>query len=232
MTSPTLIECTAVGYTAKGREQWPAERELEVQGVGIPAYPGDPLPRIAGFVRRTDAGGESAPPTIRYVTGTAVSPRGDGPRMIVHIVNDAAHAWGGGGFATQLGREYPQARQAYRMWTIASPDNLFLGNVHVVEPRPTLFVASLVAQQGYGKSDTPRLRYGALTQCLQKVAAEAIRRGASVHMPRIGLGQGGAKWGVVAEALDETLCRQGIPVTVYTRPGEHVGLVWGTAGAK
>jgi hypothetical protein len=46
-----VAQCTAVGYTARGREAWPGGRMLHVECVGIPPYPGNHLPRVAGIVR-------------------------------------------------------------------------------------------------------------------------------------------------------------------------------------
>jgi len=37
-------------------------------------------------------------------------------------------------------------------------------------------------------------------------------------MPRLGSGQGQAVWGIVEAMVDETLCREGTPVTVYDLP--------------
>lgn len=228
--SATLAECSAVGFTAKAEESWPGDlQDLVVQAVGIPAYPGDRLPRVAGFVSRKGASSEGAANRIQYVTGDATKPRGRGPNLIAHVVNDVAHAWGGAGFARQLGRRYPHAAEAYKMWTIARPDNLRLGNCHTVDV-DDVTISSMVAQAGYGASESPRLRYSALNDALGQVAHEARRRTAAVHMPRIGLGQGGGLWDLVADAIDASLCRRGVAVTVYTRPAEHSDVVWSSAG--
>ena len=44
--------------------------------------------------------------------------------------------------------------------------------------------------------------------------------GATVHMPRIGCGEAGGDWNIVSEMIDEALCRESIPVTVYDLPGD------------
>lgn len=218
--SKVLGECTAVGYTSVGVEQWSDQTsEVAVEAVGIPPYPGQRLPRVAGLLLLEAP--DASTPGITYVTGDAAEPRGEGARLIVHVTNDTAHAWGGRGFAVQLRRKLPQAAEAYRAWTIARPDNLRLGHVHVVDLADGISVASMVAQEGYGDSATPRLRYHALAECLTHLRDAASSRGASVHMPRIGAGQGGAAWELVADEVDRSLCANGIPVTVYTRPGEH-----------
>ncbi len=223
--SKVLADCTAVGYTSIGVEQWgEGTPEVMVEAVGIPPYPGDRLPRVAGLLvrnaPRTDA------PSIMYVNGDASEPRGAGPRLIAHVVNDAARAWGGAGFAVQLRRKQPQAAEAYRAWTIARRDNFRLGQVHVVDLTEGISVASMVAQEGYGDRPALRVRYHALAECLERVREAALARGASVHMPRIGMGQGGAAWPLIAEEVDRALTAHGVQVIVYTRPGEHEELVF------
>ena len=98
---------------------------------------------------------------------------------------------------------------------------LALGKVHFLPVNKELTIASMVAQVGYGPSEDMRLRYEALETCLHTVAAEARQTGASVHMPRIGTGQGAGRWPVIREILDRTMSRHGIPVTVYTPPGQR-----------
>ena len=77
----------------------------------------------------------------------------------------------------------------------------------------------MVAQHGYGPSDKPRIRYAALDACLRELADEARRLGASVHVPRIGAGQAGGRWPIIAEMIEMSLVDRGIDVTVYDLPG-------------
>jgi O-acetyl-ADP-ribose deacetylase (regulator of RNase III) len=88
-----------------------------------------------------------------------------------------------------------------------------------------LIVASMVAQAGFGESAEQRLKYSALAECLDSLARRAASSGASVHMPRIGAGQAGGIWRLVADEIDAALCRRGVSVVVYTRPGEHVDTI-------
>ena len=49
-----LDQCTAIGFTAKGHERWGESLpDVSVQCVGIPPFPGNRYPRVAGVV--TDA---------------------------------------------------------------------------------------------------------------------------------------------------------------------------------
>jgi hypothetical protein len=53
---------------------------------------------------------------------------------------------------------------------------------------------------------------------LKKLAEEAIKQKASVHMPRIGCGEAGGSWWIVSELIEETLLKHGVAVTVYDLP--------------
>jgi IrrE N-terminal-like domain len=217
-----LAQCAAVGYTARGVLSVPSvPDELAVECVGLPPYPRQRLPRVAGFVR-THASEASPATSIVYLTGDAAQPRGPGRKIIAHVVNDRARRWAALGFADTLDRANPNAKFFYSTWVLDDPSNLRLGNVHIAPLHEELSVASMVAQAGYGPSDEMRLRYEALETCLRVVAAEARRIGASVHMPKVGTGQGGGRWPVIREILDRVLCRQGIPVSVYSLPGQVV----------
>ncbi len=59
------------------------------------------------------------------------------------------------------------------------------------------------------------MRYEAIREGLKKVALEARRLRASVHMPRIGCGLAGGDWQTVAKIVEEELVNADLPVTVY-----------------
>ena len=80
-------------------------------------------------------------------------------------------------------------------------------------------IAHMVAQRGIGPSvHGPRLSYAALARCLATVSKWAQTEGASIHMPRIGTGHGGANWNLVKELVSQELVAKGVPTTVYTLP--------------
>lgn len=211
-----LHRCTAVGFADDAVEEWAGE-ELHVQAVGVPPYPGDSFPRLVGLLEPAE-GTDRRETALRYVRGDASQPRVDGPAIVAHIVNDRARNWGGRGFAVSLMERFPEARDAYSEW--ASAGNLKRGEVHVAEVSGELFVASLVAQAGFGDEPgaKPRLRLTALRQSLESLASTALRLGASVHMPAIGTGQGGARWPSVRDLVVEELADRHVPVTVYVLP--------------
>jgi hypothetical protein len=214
----------AVGQTVKaaaeiGGAVW------SVQAVGAPPFPGRSLPRA--LVLLEPAGRGTSDPRISYVTGD-ITTLDDGVESVLvgHVVSDSARAWSRRGVAAALARKFPQAAAAFRMWSIASPDNLRLGNVHSVEltiNSRSVIIASMVAQQGYGPGTTTRLQYDALRQCLTEISALARRHGADVHLPRIGAGQAGGRWDLIEADISGQLVDNGVAVTIHTLPGRASG---------
>jgi hypothetical protein len=147
----------------------------------------------------------------------ALAVRHRGARVICHIVNDGAVVWGGRGFAANLRRRHPKVQEDFKDWAGSSREQLRLGNVHFANIDPGLVVASMIAQRGYGPSTTPRIRYGALQQCLETVARNC-KPGSSVHMPRIGTGAAGGSWPLIESIIVDKLLTAGLAVTVYDLP--------------
>jgi hypothetical protein len=57
--------------------------------------------------------------------------------------------------------------------------------------------------------------YPALDRALAIVAEEAISRGLSVHLPRIGASLAGGQWEIIEQLIENRLCAEAVPVTVY-----------------
>jgi Zn-dependent peptidase ImmA (M78 family)/O-acetyl-ADP-ribose deacetylase (regulator of RNase III) len=207
-------DCTAIGYTAKGKFDF-GEGPVRIECAGIPPYPGATLPRVVGLVTPRSPVAEA--PEIEEVYGDATQPRGTGMRMIVHLVNDRTPNWGGR-FAKALKEAYPLTQRDFREWVADDRRRLRLGSVRFLEVMPNLQVATMVAQHGYGRSDEPLVRYAVLRDCLLEIARTAKQLNATVHMPRIGSGGGGGDWRIVRELIRETLVASGVPVTVYAPP--------------
>jgi hypothetical protein len=214
--APALRECTAVGFTAR--------TDIEIDGlparvecVGVPPYPRTRYPRVVGLLRPLSA--VPAAPSINYLHGDAAEPRGEGVRVIAHIVNDTTVNWGGSGFAPHLRSRYLGLQDDFRDWAQAR-GALSLGVTHLQEVEPDLFVCSMVAQHQYGKkAGSIPLRYGALERCLDDLGSHALRVGASVHMPMIGAGQAGGNWAVIEEMVERQLLGREVDTTVYLLPG-------------
>jgi IrrE N-terminal-like domain len=214
-----LSQCTAVGYTAKGLVDWSPQHPIRLECVGIPPFPGDILPRVAGVLRPRDD--TDAKYSARVVTlfGSALEPRQDGPSIIAFVVNDATPIWGGG-FALQVRRKWPKVQDIFSLWAEGNRAEFVLGNICPIDTTtPGLLAVPLIAQRGWGPSSKARLRYIALKACLTKLASLARDQGMSVHIPMIGTGQAGGRWDIIKELIDEALVTIGLKVTVYSLPG-------------
>lgn len=219
-TRTVIAECTAIGYTAIADEIWEQRAgKLHVEVIGIPPYPGSRFPRVAGIAWMTSSRAMRAQPRTQYVRGSALKPRGTGPRIVVQVVNDKTPNWGGRGFAQALRGAWPNVQKDFQTWAAADRAEFRLGAVHWCEAEPTVYVASIVAQKGYGASSHPRLRYTALREGLVEVGRKAREIGAALHMPRLGAGQAGGSWPIIEDLIRTTCCDIGIPVTVYDLPG-------------
>ena len=218
VTGPTaLAECTAVGFTSKRREKWSESLpRFSVECVGIPAYPGSLYPRVIGILRPT-RGGSGGRQGLTEVRGDATQPRGPGRKILAHVVNDKTPRRGAG-FARLLGKKWPPVQNDFMRWAGEQRSNLTLGNTHVTQTSDELSVFHMVAQHGYGPSTRPRIRYAALSECLDQLAEHAVGQSATVHMPRIGTGYAGGQWNIVHELIDDALVRKGVGVTVYRLP--------------
>jgi len=215
----TLSECAAIGFTAKGTERWPLLGEsVRVECIGLPAYEGLVLPRVVGLLIPQDAKGIQSLRHIEYLKGDVLAPRGAPPHIIAQILNDKTANWGGRGLAVALKAKWPAAQESYRAWIATNRKRLRLGNTHAFEVAPSTFVFNMIAQYGYGPSETPRIRYGAIRQCLETLSEFALEQKASVHMPRIGTGQARGSWEVIEELVKDILLDNGVPVTVYDLP--------------
>lgn len=210
-------ECTAIGYTAKGDALISGlDEPVHIECVGIPPYPGSLYPRVAGIMSSVTTPDDSA--SIIYLKGSALDTRGDTPKIIAHIVNDATPNWGGKGIAVALKQTWPDTQREFRKWSESSRRNLTLGQVHFTDVTEGITVASMVCQKGYGPSTQPRIRYASLEDCLKKVAEIAKQLKATVHMPRIGTGQAGGAWFIIEELVRSTLLDSGISAFVYDLP--------------
>ena len=211
--------CTAIGYTDKKTETWFSHNNLRVECVGIPAYLGSSTPRVAGIIRFAKSESHDA---LKFIHGDVLDPRGGNKKVICQLVNDQARFWGGG-VAKSSSKRFPEAHRKYAEWIVSVPRSKRLGSVHFAELDESLVIASLVGQEGFGASSTPRIRYAALEQCLEEVSSFALKKAATVHMPRIGAGQSGGQWEMVEEIVRGTLVQRGVPVTIYDLPSKKRG---------
>jgi hypothetical protein len=210
-------EVNAIGFTAVGCDEWTPGRSTRVECVGLAPYPGSVVPRVVGLLLEIQEQAYEAPAVVE-LDGDALKPRGIGPRLIAHIVPDTTALWGGNGFASQVRRRFPEVWTKYRHETVDVGRSPRLGEVFAGPLNETTDIVHMVAQRGIGPSKGPRLRYAPLAECLALVRELAKKHGASVHMPRIGTGHGGASWDVVRELITQELVYKGVPTTVYRLP--------------
>lgn len=157
---------------------------------------------------------------IQYVTGDATQPVDAGAVLIAHVCNDVG-GWGAG-FVLAISRRWKEPEAQFRRWYQGDAPDLppfALGEVQLVPVTATITVSNMIAQHGIrSKGGVPPIRYPALGQALDKLADEARRTGASVHMPRIGCGLAGGSWDRVESIIQAHLLDRGIAVTVYDLP--------------
>jgi O-acetyl-ADP-ribose deacetylase (regulator of RNase III) len=156
--------------------------------------------------------------SIEYKTGDATAPAGTGPKIVVHVCNDIG-GWGRG-FVLAISRRWPEPERRYRAWHAGEEKQpLALGEVQSVQVTEEIWVANLIGQRDIRTSNgVPPVRYEAIREGLRKVALEAKRLGASVHMPRIGCGLAGGDWNLVSQIIESELSQAGIAVTIYELP--------------
>lgn len=158
---------------------------------------------------------------IKYVTGDALEPQGEGNKIIAHICNNKG-GWGRG-FVVALSKKWDLPEKSYRRWAKNPNDmpDFTLGMTQLVQVEDDICVCNMIGQHDtrpYG--DIPPIRYDRVRQCLNKLAAYAEKQEASVHLPRIGCGLAGGTWQVIEGLIKETLITKGIEVTVYTLDGD------------
>ncbi len=154
---------------------------------------------------------------MNFVHGDVLKPRGSEKKIICQLVNDQARVWGGD-VARSTAKAFPKAQREFSSWINSLPKSSRLGSVHFAQADESTYIASLIGQEGFGPSPSPRIRYAALEKCFTKVSEFASANSASVHLPRLGAGESGGSWDAVQEIIQDALVTDGIPVTVYDLP--------------
>lgn len=120
-----------------------------------------------------------------FMVGDATVPtRSSGRLLVAHICNNKG-GWGKG-FVVPLGTRYPKAKEAYKATQVYG-----LGTVQyvLVSRDPEVFVANMIAQNGYHNKNNPHpLDLEALRLCLRNIAGASTNL---IQMPKIGGGLGG-----------------------------------------
>jgi hypothetical protein len=212
-TDSVVGRCRSIGHTEHGVLHLNNGNVLHVEAVGVPAYPGESLPRVVGLIRPNEPTHKKL---YQSAHGDVLSPRGGSRRIVCQLVNDQARIWGGG-VARASARKWPEAQQAFSTWISSLPRQERLGKVHVWRQTEGMLL-SLVAQHGIRQGKGPMIRYAALDTCLAEVAELALSEKLPVQSPKLGTGAAGADWKVVEQLLLDKLVARGVNLTIVEPP--------------
>lgn len=213
-----LTQIAAVGDTVLGDESWTDEGPFHIECVGLAPYPGQVHPRIVGLLTPLSSR-PFEPPALNELKGDALSPIANGgARIIAHVVSNTPAPWRGEGFAAQVRERFPSVWDQYRLVVNSAGGSPQLGSTFIGQLARDTLIVHMVAQQALANSDTHPLRYAAYAQCLIELRQIAEQRQASVHMPRIEAGDGGANWDLVRELIVGELVNHHVETTVYQPP--------------
>jgi O-acetyl-ADP-ribose deacetylase (regulator of RNase III) len=154
-------------------------------------------------------------PGIEYEVGDACRPKVAGMIVIAHCCNNRGQ-WGAG-FVLALSKRWSRPESEYRGLATRFGADIPLGLVQYVSVGPGVMVANIIAQDNRRPRAIP-LVYEALLKGFKDLAGHALSLRASVQMPRIGCGIAGGQWEKVEPLIEATLCKAGVPVTVYDLP--------------
>jgi O-acetyl-ADP-ribose deacetylase (regulator of RNase III) len=177
------------------------------------------LPRAFVDTRAGDR--DAAARRLHYVTGDAtVASYAKGQKIIAHVCNDQGR-WGKGFVMAITERWGKHPGKMYRQWHKGGVAADFgLGAVQLVELSPTMTLVNMIGQSGTktGSKGSP-VRYDAIRDALKAVCTHACAHGASVHMPRIGVGLAGGEWARIEDVILTVLAQHEVDVYVYDHNG-------------
>jgi O-acetyl-ADP-ribose deacetylase (regulator of RNase III) len=182
---------------------------------------------------------------LKYVTGDATRPEGEGCKVIVHCCNDIGQ-WGSG-FVVALSKRWDRPEERYRYWhrrgyspkeeplpkppstgTVnyvcedlrVATEPFSLGCVQFVQVESDTWVANLIGQHETIRTQKkePPIRYTAILEGLSRVLDFCTDHSATVHAPRFGAGLAGGSWSRIEALIYTSLVNHGVNVTIYDLP--------------
>lgn len=121
------------------------------------------------------------------------------------------------GFAKEVTRIYPAAREAYLRKFAHEGGGWSLGDVQVVEVESSGFrrrIANCATQQRYGRPDQgPYVSYDAIRAVVRGLLKEFPQ---GLAMPKIGAGLAGGNWDIIEQIINEEI--GDVEVRVYVSP--------------
>ena len=157
---------------------------------------------------------------INYVKGDATNPIvKDGTTAIIPHVCNINGGWGAG-FVLALSKKWKQPERRSRQWC-KSQDDFCLGAIDMVMVEKNIYVANMLAQNGYLSEDNPQpLDYPGLELCMIAVAEWFVDMNVEIHGPQFGNLRAGGKWEIIEKMIEDIWIANGIPVTIYLWEGE------------
>ena len=117
--------------------------------------------------------------------------------IICHQVNCMGKM--GAGLALKIRKKWPIVYQRYFR------DEIKLGSVQIIQVAPSLIVANLVGQYGYGR-DKRYTNYPALMNCFIDLQKISDKLKLQIYIPyKIGCSNAGGDWEIVEKLIYETI---------------------------
>ena len=161
---------------------------------------------------------------LHYLSGDVTRPQntGDTDAIVIHCVDNSGQ-WGRGGLFSALAARSIEPQSCYEL--AGRMRDLKLGDAHLIPIDDVMsrdkgrdMLALIIAQTRGEGGRLSGIRLEALGTGLQKVAMEAKKRGASVHLPRIGHSTPNFNWYGTERLIRKHLASRGIPVFIYYFP--------------
>ena len=153
---------------------------------------------------------------LTYLSGDALEPKAQ-VYVIAHVVNNKDAM--GSGFVVPLMNKYPIVKTLYHQFTRVG--GLYLGNVQFIPIEKEVWVANMVAQDGFPTKYKPvALNYDALSQCLQTVGRFCQRHKMTMVGPKFGAGISGGSWDKIEQIIENRVCSLGVNVEIYSLPAK------------
>lgn len=154
------------------------------------------------------------PAKLTVLSGDATAPIGTGPRIIAHICNDVG-GWGQG-FVVAISKRWKAPERDFRAWYAEQDGDFALGAVRFVPVEDEMWVANIIGQHKLKATPVgPPIRYRAVDAALERVGEFALKRHATVHMPRIGCGLAGGNWTKIGPIVQRQLLSRSVETFVY-----------------
>jgi len=217
----SIYECLNPGWTAFKTEEWSIfnNSRYSIYSVGLPPIKKQQVSRV-GAILVPEFYSEVSDEHIYVVNGDATKPRGDGNKIIVQLVNTSGGL--GFGFGRAMSKSWPESKNIIKRW-IKSKEDFILGNSKLNQLNDNTYVFQMIAQKGlFPKAGEIPLKYDSLNKCLIELSKNARFLNASVHMPKIGVGQAKGDWNIIKGMIQDELISKGVSVTVYILPGSEV----------